>query len=162
MLKVIFDGCEVSTRSSFIESDLSCFWIGLSPFWLRPSMFRVTPSHFLRLLTLQISPAHFSESVLLIFRVRPHFSSQTFPFFRVSPSHFFKSDLPILFSKLLFNYFEFILQFVGLIRRCLTWDVNREYIFRWKNWFRGAINKLFLCKLTYTEILEYLNVYHGH
>ena len=118
------------------------------------------------LLTFRVRPFHFSESVLPTFRIQSFsffdsdlliFSGQSFPLFqvfplwllifRVRPSHFFRSILLILSSKLLFDYFESILQFIGLIRRCLNWDVNRKYIFQWRNWFRGDIIKLFLCRV---------------
>ena len=80
-------------------------------FWVRPLIFWVSPSHFSEsdLLFFWVRPSHFLESVL------PIFLSQTFQFYSV---------------KYLFNHFEFILQFMCLIRRCLTWDVNRKYIFQ--------------------------------
>ena len=92
-----YDGCEVSRRPSFLESDRPCFWIGPSLFWHRPSVFRVRPSH-------QTFP---------FFQVSPsHFSTQTFPFFYISPSHFStqtfsfsESDLPI-FSGQSFLLFQ--------------------------------------------------------
>ena len=93
-----YDGCEVPTRPSFFESDLSCFWIGPSLFWLRPSIFRVTPSHFL------------SHSLLLFKWVLRTFPYQSYSFFELDLliflGHFFlfwksvllifESDLPIL------------------------------------------------------------------
>ena len=138
-------------KTFFIWVRPTCFRTGSSLFWLRPSIFGVRSSHF------RLSPSHFFSQSF-------HFSTQTFPFFWVSPSHFrsqffsfFDSDLlilrvsPSIFSKsglLIFrvNFYLIILsQF--LIRRCLTWDVNRKYIFQWRNWFRGDINKLFLCRV---------------
>ena len=130
--------CSFSNQT-FLGSALPTFWVRSSHFGLRSSLF--------------------FGSVL------PTFPSQTSSFFEselfiywVSPSQFFESDLSILFRKLLFSYLEFILQFMCLIRRCLTWDVNRKYIFRWRNWFRGNSNKLFYAGFTYTEILEFLAV----
>ena len=145
----------------------TCFWIRPSLFWLRPSMFRVRPSHFssqsfslfqsvLPTFSTQTFPFFF-RSVLPTFPSQyfsffesepPIFLGQSFPFFQVrpshfivKPSHFFVSFLPILFRKLLLDYFESILQFMGLIKRCLTWDANGKYIFQWRNWFWGDINK---------------------
>ena len=114
-----YDGCEVPTRPSFFESDLSCFWIGPSLFWLRPSIFRVTPSHFLShslLLfkwVLRTFPYQaysffeldlliflgqfflFSKSVLLIFESDfSIFRGQSFPIFWVRPSHFLSQTFP--------------------------------------------------------------------
>ena len=167
----------LSTFSSqsllFFESELPIFWVSPSHFsksvlpFLSKALpfFRVSPSHFSEpdfsfcesdLSIFSGQSSHFFKLDLPIFWVRPFRSfgsvlptvlRQTFPFFGVSPSHFFDSDLPILFSKLLFNYFELILRLMCLIRRCLTWDVNRKYIFQWRYWFRGDSNKLFLCRV---------------
>ena len=159
-------------KTFFIRVRLTCFWIGSSLFWLRHSLFRVRPSHFSSqsfslfqsvLPTARSQFFSFLESVLPTFRCQSFsffdsdlliFTGQSFPLFEVSISHFssqtfpfFESVLPILFSKLLFNYFESILQFMGLVRRCLTWDINRKYIFQWKNWFGGDKNKFFLCRV---------------
>ena len=93
-----YDDCEVSTRPSFFESDLQCFWIGLPCFdsdlpCLESELpiFRVSPSHFLSqtFSFLRVSPFNHSKTVILIFWVRPSH------FFRVSPSHFCMSVLLI-------------------------------------------------------------------
>ena len=134
----------------------SLFWLRPSMFRVRPSHFssqsfplsQVSPSHFSSQALpffscpsfplLQVSPPHFSSQTFLFFRFSPsHFSNQSFSLFWVSPSHFssqtfafFELILPILFSKLLFNCFESILQLMGLsLTWCLTWDVNRNYYF---------------------------------
>ena len=125
----------------------------------------MNPSHFSEsdrsilepdLLIFWVIPFHFFGSALPFFWVRPFISfGQSFLLFWVRPSHFFgpvhpilfESDLLILFSKLWFNYFEFILQFMCLISRCVTWDVNRKYTFQWRKWFWGGSNKLFLCRV---------------
>ena len=94
----LYDGCEVSTRPYFFESDLPCFWIGPSLFWLRPSVFRVRRSHFLG--------QSFPKSVLLIFRLRhSHFFGSLLFIFRVRPSHFFRSIFPT-FSGQCFSFFS--------------------------------------------------------
>ena len=157
----------MSTRPSFFEPDLTRFWFRLSTFRVRPFHFS---SQFLSLfesvpLTFPSQSVSFFEPDLYIFSSQSfpfyrfktsYFLSQTFPFFRVSPSHFFKSNFPILFRKLLLNYFEFILQFLILIRRWLAWDVNKTFIFQWRNWY------CFYAGFTYTEILEFLYLYHGY
>lgn len=130
------------------ESDFPCFDSDIPCLESDLSSFRYSSSHFSNesfplfksvLLIFRVRTSHFLGSVLFTFRfscqsfalfqVSPsHFPSQIFPFIRVdpsrfpliSPAHFFQSHLLILFSKLLFNNFEFILQFVVSIRRCLT------------------------------------------
>ena len=87
----------------------------------------------------QFNPAHFWVRLFhLLGSLLPAFRMSDLLFFWVGPSHFLESVLPIFLSqtfqfysvKYLFNHFEFILQFMCLIRRCLTWDVNRKYIFQ--------------------------------
>ena len=78
-----YDGCEVSTRPSFFDSDLPCFWIGPSLFWF-------SPSHLLS----QSFP-FFSQT----FRVL----TQTFSFFWVGYSLFWLSP-----SHLLSQSFRFL------------------------------------------------------
>ena len=85
---IMYDGCVMSTRPSFFELDLPCFWIRPSLFWLRPSVFRVRLSHF--------SGQSFPKSVLLIFRVSPsHFFRSVLPTFPSQSFSFFESDLSI-------------------------------------------------------------------
>ena len=89
------DGCQVSTRPSFFEADLPCFWIGPSLLWLLPSVFRVRPSHF------WVSPSRFSSQTFPFFPVSPSFSffESDLPFFLSQSFSFFDSDLPIFFSQ---------------------------------------------------------------
>ena len=121
----------MSTRPSFFESDLPCFWIGLSLFWLKLSVFRVRPFHFLgqqdllftnqtcRVFELDLPcfdsdfPCLYSD--LLIFRVSSSpsqpfsffesdistFTGPSFPFFWVSPSDFSSQTFPFFGSVLL-------------------------------------------------------------
>ena len=72
----VYNCFKVSTTTSFFESELPCFWIGISLVWPKPSMFRFRPSCFLS------HPFSLFKSVL------PSFLSQSFPFFRVKPTYF--------------------------------------------------------------------------
>ena len=101
------------------------------------------------------APCIFSSQSFSYFLVRP-------TFFWVSPSHFFEPDLPILFSKLLFNSLEFIQQLLALIKRSLTWDVNRDYNFNEETGLAEILTSSFYAGFTYIEIVEFLNMYHGH
>ena len=104
---IMHDGCEMSTRPSFFELDLPCFWIRPSLFWLGPTVFRVRLSHFSGqsfpksvLLIFRVSPSDFSKPVLLIFRVRPfHFFGSVLPNFLSQSFSFFDSDLPFFLSQ---------------------------------------------------------------
>ena len=104
---IMHDGCEMSTRPSFFELDLPCFWIRPSLFWLGPTVFRVRLSHFSGqsfpksvLLIFRVSPSDFSKPVLLIFRVRPfHFFGSVLPNFLSQSFSFFDSDVPFFLSQ---------------------------------------------------------------
>ena len=108
--------------SNFFKSDLPIFLGHSFPLFQDiPAHFWIKLFHFLgsALPTFWVRFSHFGVRSSLFFgSVLPTFPSQTFSFF--------ESDLSILFSRLLFRYLEFILQFMCLIRRCLTWDVNRK------------------------------------
>ena len=133
-------------KALFFRVTPTCFWIGPSLFWLRPSMFRVRPSHFSShsFPLFEVSLSHFLTQTFSFFRSLPfsfleldlpifwvslsHFLKSVLLSFQLRPSHFFGSVPPILFSKLLFDYIESILQFMGLIR-CLNLRCQQKVYF---------------------------------
>ena len=108
-----YDGFGVSTRPSFFESEVPCFWIGPSLLGLRPS---VSPSHFSShtFPYFPVSPSHFCKSALLIFL------TQVLPYLRVSPSLFstsffliFRVRLSQFFGQSAFFFQSDLLNFSG-------------------------------------------------
>ena len=145
-----------SQTCRIFESDLPCFGSGFPFLQLDFPIFRFSPSHFSNqsFLLFPVSPSHFSSKTLTFFWASTsRFSKSVLLIFQVRPYRFLGSVLPIFSSQTFslylanFYYFEFIVQFVGLIKRCLTWYVNRKYTFQWINWFRWYNNKLFLCRV---------------
>ena len=126
---LVYDGCAVTTRTSFFESDLPVSELGL-------------PCFDSDLPCLESDLPIFSGQSFPLFEVSPsHFQSQTRPFVRVSPSHISKSVLASHFSTQTFPFFRSV-ESVLLIFRVRFLDFL-DLIFRFPFHFPKSVLLIF-------------------